>query len=283
MREVGEVQEGLAFGFNAVNRVAVGVAWGGENRDGAVKDLVAIFMEDQTRLEDVEGITDALDHPLDVVGAVRLREVGLLAAPEIHFGLQDVECRVREEDASLAGEAADMVDVRVAEERVGDLLRLDAHFRRGHRLGEPAPRVAFDRAEAGVDEDDFLILTQEEDVDVERDVVGAFAAIDKRLGHRCGFILREHLLRHAVLEGAVAVADGPGLELADGELVDVGIGDLLARQGLRFGLHSIGGGERGREAEGGERGAEATEVAEEVTAGVFGEGLFHRVMRGDKV
>ena len=283
MREVGEVEEGLAFGLDSIDGMAVGVAWGSEDRDRAVEDLVAVFVQHQARLEDIERITDALDHALDVVGAVRLREVGLLAAPEIDFGLQDVQGGVGEEDATLAGKPTDVVDVRVAEQRVRDLLGLDIHFGRGHRLGEPTPRVAFDWAEAGVDEDDFLILTQEEDVDVERDVVGAFAAIDKRLGHRCGFILREHLLRHAVLEGAVAVADGPGLELADGELVDVGIGDLLARQGLRFGLHSIGGGERGREAEGGERGAEATEVAEEVTAGVFGEGLFHRVMWGDKV
>ena len=90
---------------------------------------------------------------------MRLREVGLLAAPEIDFGLQDVQGGVGEEDATLAGKPADVVDVRVAEQRVRDLLGLDIHFRRCHRLGEPAPRVAFDWAEAGVDEDDFLILT----------------------------------------------------------------------------------------------------------------------------
>ena len=52
------------------------------------------------------------------------------------------------EQAIIPQKAADMVNVRVAEQRVGNLLGLDINFGRGHRLGEPAPGVAFHRAEA---------------------------------------------------------------------------------------------------------------------------------------
>ena len=106
MGQIGEVQERLTIGLDAVNRVAVGMARGGEDRDRAVEDLVAVLMDDEVRLERVERAADVLDHALDVVGAVRLGEIGFLAAPEVDFLLEDVDGRVGEEDLAAAGEAA---------------------------------------------------------------------------------------------------------------------------------------------------------------------------------
>jgi len=272
--EVGDVQEGLPVGFDAVDCMTVGMARGGDDRDRTVENLIAVFMDNQVRLERVEGAADILDHLLDIVGAVRLREVGFAAAPEVDFLFEHVDGRVGEEDLTATGEAADVVDVRVAEQGVGHVFELDADG--VHRIGEPAPVLVLVGAETGVDEDHFLILTQEQDIDVERHVVRTFADGHEGLGHLGLFGLGPHLLRYALGEGAVAVADGPRLELADCEFIDVRVGDCLLGDRIAGGVgRGLGGAEGGGNRQGGEGGAKATE---ELTAGVFGEGFFHGVM-----
>ncbi len=264
------MKQGFALGLDAEDRMAVGMARGGDDRDRAVEDLIAVFMDDQVGLERVERTADILDHLLDVVGAVRLREVGLLTAPEVDFLLEDVYGRVGKENLTATGEAADMVDVRVAEQGVGHVFELDADG--VHRVREPAPVLVLVGAETGVDEDHFLILTQEQDIDVERHVVRTFADGHEGLGHLGTFVWRPHLLCYPFGESAVAVADGPCLELADREFIDVRIRNRLFRDRITCGVgRGLGGAEGGRNRQGGEGGAKASE---ELTAGVFGEGAF---------
>lgn len=173
VRQVRDVKEGFAFGFDAENRVSIGVARGGEDGDRAVEDLVAVFVNHKVGLEGIEGVANVFDHRGNVVGAVGFREVWFFRAPEIEFLAQYVDGGVREKDFTSARQAADVVDVRVTEQGVGDIGEGDADGI--HRVGEPAPGGSLMRAEAGINEDDFLVFPQEKNVDIERHVVRAFA------------------------------------------------------------------------------------------------------------
>ena len=269
--KVRDVKEGFVLGLDAEDRMAVGMARGGDDRDRAVEDLIAVFMDNQVRLECVERAADILDHLLNIVGAVRFREVGFLAAPEVDFLFEHVDGRVGEEDLTATGEAADVVDVRVAEQGVGHVFEIDTDG--VHRIGEPAPVLVLVGAETGVDENHFLILTQQQDINVERHVVRTFADGHEGLGHLGTFVWRPHFLCYTFGESAVAVADGPRLELADREFIDVRIRNRLLCDRITRGVgRGLGGAEGGRNRQGGEGGAKASE---ELTAGVFGEGLFH--------
>ena len=155
--EVRHVQEGLAIGFDAENRMAVGVAWSGDNGHGAVEDLVSVFMQHQIRLKGVERVTDILNHPLDVIGAVRVAEVGLRAAPEVHFRFEDVDGGVRVKNLIIICKATDVVDVGVRKESMRDLLGRDPDGVGSHRFSEPTPGGIVVRAEASVEEQDFFI------------------------------------------------------------------------------------------------------------------------------
>ena len=171
--EVGDVQERFAFGFDAEDRVAVGVARSGEDGDQAVEDLLAIFVDDEVRLQGVEGVANIMDHLGDVVRAVGFREVGFLGAPEVEFLTKHVDGGVWKKNFPSAREAADVVDVRVAQQGVGHIGEGDADGI--HRIGKPAPSCFLVWAETGVHENDFLVFPQEQDVHVECHVIGAFA------------------------------------------------------------------------------------------------------------
>ena len=254
--EVGDVQERFALGFDAEDRVAVGVTRGGEDGDRTVEDLVAVFVDDEIGLQGIEGVADIFDHRGDIVRAVGFGKVGFLGAPEVEFFTQHVDGGVGEKDVSSARETADVVDVRVAQQGVGYLGEGDADGI--HRIGKPAPCGFLVRAEAGVDQDDLLVLAQQQDVDIKRHVIGAFPESGEGLGHLGSVGRRPHLVGHAFRERAVAVADRPGFEFPDGELVDVGVGNRFFRDRLACCIgRGFFGGQRGRKSEGGEGRAQA--------------------------
>ncbi len=207
------MQEGFAFGFDAEDRVTIGVAWGGEDGDRTVEDLVAVLVDDKIGLQGIEGVADIFDHRGDVVRAVGFGEVGFFGAPEVEFFAEHVDGGVGEKNFSAAREAADVIDVRVAEHGVSDIGEGDPDGI--HRVGKPAPVRVLVGAEAGVHEDDFLVFPQKQDVHVERYVIGAFSESGERFRHLRSIGRWPHLVGHALGESSVAIADRPRLEFSD--------------------------------------------------------------------
>ena len=153
------MQEGFAFGADAEDRVAFRVAWGGEDGDRAVEDLVAVFVDDEVGLEGIEGVADIIDHRGDVVRTVGFGEVGFLGAPKVEFRAKHVDGGIGKKDFSAAREAADVINVRVAEHGVGDIGEGDPDGI--HCVGKPAPSSFLMGTKTGVDEDNFPVLPQE--------------------------------------------------------------------------------------------------------------------------
>ena len=218
MRDVHEVHERLAAGAHTEERVTAGVARAGDDVDRAAEEGIAMLHELEVGLEHVELVAGILDHAGErALGAFRPGEVGYGRPPEVDLLLEAVHCGVRKDPCVPRDESADVVDMRMAEECVCDRVRRDADGR--ERFAHPSAVGILPRAEAAVEDRDLVALPDDENIDVERQHIRAFAMGEQVVLHRGAITLRPHE-GESFAQRHVAIADRPGLDVADGEAVD---------------------------------------------------------------
>lgn len=114
----------------------------------------------------------------------------------------------------------DMIDVGMAQERGGDLVRGDTNP--AETFHQPAEAWVLHLAKSGVDDGDFVSESKHQEVNVKGKSVRRFAHGGEGVFHFGAFFLRMHQT-HRIAEIAFAVANGKGVDLSNAKVIDGGV------------------------------------------------------------
>lgn len=237
--QIRNVQQRFVAGAYPVDGVAGGVAGGRHHGEGSSQELCARIEWLPIGLQGLELAARVGDHAGKIPGiAAGLGKIGRRAQPEILLCPESVDGGIGESRLAIAGhKPIDVIAVGVTQKAGRDLFRGDADL--GQSPPEPAePRIG-DIAKTGIDDGYFATDSQHQEVDVEGKGIGRFAD-----GLESGFHVRTLCFRvhqdHRVAEIDLAVADGPGVNGSDAEVVDNGV--VEGRRGFGLVGHRPSGG-----------------------------------------